>query len=1056
MKILKYVFFSSKIPPFLFLIFACSMSIATFLEKIYSTDVAHVFIYNSLWFEVLMFCILLSLIGNIWKYKLWNFKKIPIFIFHISFIFIFIGGFFSRYYNSEGILSIREGFASRKIISQKSYVKLEIKHNNFKKNYNVPYILTQFHDRFEKKFLFQSHPIKIKIIKYIPYAKEFLSRIKPINQFIRIVSTNNSGERIELFIKSGEKKNINGVDCSFNHEIPFGINIFEKNNKLYIKSSFDGKCFNMINQKHFHILKKNVNSILELKKLYQIYNKNHSIIHLVLPEGIIKGEITYIEDKKKQDGNENTLSAITTLVSFKKQNRLITFLGGKNFVKMSTPLYIDNHQISIGYGSIELDLPFYLKLNKFYIKNYPGSNLPSFFRSYITLIDKNKKRNYSIYMNNILKYKGYRFFQSGYDPDQKGTHLFVNNDYLGTFFSYTGYIFMFFGMLFTLFWKGTRFSLLKKKLKKITYKKHIFFFIIFMMHNQLYSNNPHQLENNIDLNDLSDVIHIPKKHSEDFGKLLVQDYKGRIKPINTLAIDLLRKIYKKDSIGDIDANQWFISIHQDNIFWTKIPFIKVDKKGRNKLSEKIKMNKHYYVSMIDLYQIDPVTLKLKFILEEDYKKAFSKDPIQRNEYDKTIINLIERIGIIHEIFQGKYIRIFPIPYDKNHTWSSWIVLDSNHLNLDGFSMFNHYLQSLSDSYNAKNWKIADHEIDKIRTYQKKYAKYILPVDKKISLEIFYNKFNILYYLSFLYVIIGSIILILSFVNIFLDKKYLLNFSKFLVFILCIFFIFQSVSLIIRWYISGHAPWTNGYESSVFISWVTIIIGLFFYKNQFVTGISSIISSLLLMIAHGSSMDPEITNLIPVLKSNWLIIHVSTITMSYAFFFIGSYLGFLVLILCIVKKIFPLFYKKIQIYIEKLTIINEMCLTVGLFLLTIGTFLGSIWANNSWGRYWSWDPKETWALISIMIYAFVLHVRLIPYINKNILYFNSLSVFSISSIIMTYFGVNYYLSGLHSYAKGDPILISNWIYYILILLSIITILAFYFEKQEKNIKHHILK
>ncbi|WP_185862169.1 cytochrome c biogenesis protein [Blattabacterium cuenoti] len=1047
-KILLYIL-SPKITSFLFLLLALAMAIATFIEQKYSTDVAKIFIYESTWFEIIMLLMIINLIGNICKYKLWNHNKFPLFIFHLSFVFIFIGGILSRYYSFEGMISIREGEINRKIISLKNYIKLKVNQGNYTKFYHDPYILSSYHKKYKEKIYFKNNPLIIKILDYIPCAKVILSKKKPEEKIIKIISKNKKGI-IENFIKNGFYTKINGIVFSLNKKIPFGIQILEKKNKLYIKSSFTIKCINLINNKTSFLLKNTFN-LLNFKILYKI-QINNKIMQWIIPEGIVKGKLEYVESCDQEEKN-NLLSAITAEIYFKKKYKLITFLGGKNSTEMSDPLLFNDCRISIGYGSIFCNLPFFLRLNKFQVKNYPGSEFPSSFMSNITLIDhiNKKKKNYLIYMNNVLNYKGFRFFQSGYDPDEKGTHFSVNNDYLGTYFSYIGYIFMSIGMFFTLFWKGTRFSYLKKKLKYLYSKSYLFLFLILMIGSNSFAFSK---ITKIPLENVSDAIHIPKKHGDQFGRLLVQDDRGRIKPINTIAIELLRKIHKKNYIENLDANQWFISIHQDNIFWTKIPFIKVDKKGGDNFLNKVKANSEYYVSLIDLYSIDSKTGKLKFLLQEDYEKTFSKNPMKRNKYDKAVLSLSERVGILHNIFQGKYIRIFPIPNDVNNTWSSWIISDSNRLNPEGFSMFNNYLKSLLFSQNEKNWRIADNEIKKIRLYQLKYAKSILPSENKISIEIIYNKLNIFYILSFIYAFFGIIIIINFFLIMIFQKKYMYFFSKIFFFILFFLFIINFIGLISRWYISGHAPWTNGYESSIFISWILVGIGFLFYKNKFISGITALVASILLIIAHGNIMDPEINNLVPVLKSHWLIIHVAIITSSYGFFFTGAFLGFFVLILYILKAYLHYYSKRIQINIEKFTLINEMCLIIGLFLLTIGTFLGSVWANNSWGRYWSWDPKETWALISIMVYAFVLHIRLVPCM-KSIFTFNFLSILSISSILMTYFGVNYYLSGLHSYAKGDPVTIPFWIYYSLLILLVVTSFSFYSTKFN-NIKKKIDK
>ncbi|WP_185850413.1 cytochrome c biogenesis protein CcsA [Blattabacterium cuenoti] len=1048
---LKKIIFSTKTTSLLFLLLIFSMALATFLEQKYSTDVAKIFIYESTWFEIIISIIIINLIGNIWKYKLWNKKKFPIFIFHLSFIIIFIGGILSRYYSYEGIVSIREGETVNKILSKKNYIKLKINQGNHIQNYYEPYTFSTFHDDYKGQFIFKKNPIKIKFINYIPCAKIIISREKKEEKIVKIVLATQRNGRIEDFIRDGEEKMINGLYFSLNKKNPLGIQIFDIGKKVYIKSFFPVKSINMITGKNSY-LSINKPHLLNIRELYQIEVSHNKKINIVIPDGIIKGKLKYVPCDKNETEEKNTfLSAFTVKIFFHNQSKLVTFLGGNNTIHMSNPImFNDNCNISIGYGSIFFPLSFSLKLNKFKLENYPGSSFPSLFMSNITILDKEKSYKYLVYMNKILDYKGYRFFQSGYDPDGKGSHFSVNNDYLGMYFSYFGYILMSIGMSISLFWKGTRFSFLKERLKKYIYSKKNFFIIFFLMGINYSFSQIHE-SRKIPLNSIYDVIHIPKKHGDNFGRLLVQDDKGRIKAINTLAIELLRKVHKKNSIANLDANQWFISIHQDNLFWTKIPFIKADSKGGLNFLKKINANRENYVSMMDLYSFDPKSKKIKFILQEDYETAFSKNPMHRNEYDKSVLLLSERIGIIHEIFQGKYLRIFPIPNDVHHTWSSWIILNpksNKKLNPYGLSMFNDYLKSLFRAQNEKDWRIADQEIEKIRLYQIKYAKSILPTDRKISVEIIYNKANIFYILSFLYPILGLIIILNSFLSIFFKNIYISIICKISIIFVSVLFFFQLLGLISRYYISGHAPWSNGYESAIFISWCLICIGFLFYKNQFVLGITSLISSILLMIAHGSMMDPEITNLVPVLKSNWLIIHVATITSSYGFFFTGSFLGFLVFILYILNGFCPSYKNIIKTHIEQLTIINEICLIIGIFLLTIGTFLGAVWANNSWGRYWSWDPKETWALISIMVYAFILHMRLIPSF-RGTYSFNFFSILSVSSIIMTYFGVNYYLSGLHSYAKGDPVSIPYWIYYSIFIFIIVSFLAYY-SRNKNNI------
>ena len=207
--------------------------------------------------------------------------------------------------------------------------------------------------------------------------------------------------------------------------------------------------------------------------------------------------------------------------------------------------------------------------------------------------------------------------------------------------------------------------------------------------------------------------------------------------------------------------------------------------------------------------------------------------------------------------------------------------------------------------------------------------------------------------------------------------------------------------------------------------------------------TTVLTSIILMVAHLSWMDPEVTNLVPVLKSYWLTIHVSIITASYGFLALSMLLGFLNLLLMIFRR--KSNTRLFAIRINELTAINERAVMVGLYMLTIGTFLGGVWANESWGRYWGWDPKETWALVSVLVFAFVSHMKYMPGMKSRFSY-NFATLISYFSILMTYFGVNYYLSGLHSYAKGDPVPVPTFVYYTVAVIFILSLWAYIRERQ----------
>ncbi|MGM0504629.1 MAG: cytochrome c biogenesis protein, partial [Bacteroidota bacterium] len=215
------------------------------------------------------------------------------------------------------------------------------------------------------------------------------------------------------------------------------------------------------------------------------------------------------------------------------------------------------------------------------------------------------------------------------------------------------------------------------------------------------------------------------------------------------------------------------------------------------------------------------------------------------------------------------------------------------------------------------------------------------------------------------------------------------------------------------------------------------------RSLFVLAATAVLGGFTLLVAHLSFMDPEITNLVPVLQSYWLTLHVSIITSSYGFLGLGAIIGIIVLILYVLLS--HQNKKEILATIEELTVINYKSLTIGLYLLTIGTFLGAIWANESWGRYWGWDPKETWSLITIIVYSFIIHSKNIVGL-RGFFAFNTMTLFGFSSVLMTYFGVNYYLSGLHSYAGGDPVPVPTFVYISVFMVIILTAFAFYRQRK----------
>ena len=699
----------------------------------------------------------------------------------------------------------------------------------------------------------------------------------------------------------------------------------------------------------------------------------------------------------------------------------------------------ETNNIIISEG-VSITLPFKLKLSDFVLDRYPGSMSPSSYASEVILF--NHKENitipYRIYMNHILKYKGYRFYQSSYDNDEKGTILSVNHDGPGIFVTYTGYFLLSLGMFFSLFNKKSRlYTLSNTKVKKTTssvFKNSIpvLMLLFFMAGNFTYGQDINIGENQL----------ISKNHANMFASLLIQDKGGRIKPINTFTSDILRKLTGKENNYGLDPNQIYLGMLSNPYFWQGVPLIKISN-PEILIVLGISGNIAAYSDFFD--ESKGGIYKLTLYIDAAYKKK----PAEKTRFDKDIISVDERVNILYMIYSNHFLKIFPGTKNENFKWFTPKEAFAYVPSQDSVfvkNIFGLYLQSLHSP--VPNDFIGDKDdlLKAIKKYQKQVAGSLYPGKVKISLEILYYKLDLFKRLFPLYLFLGLLLLIIMVLKILYVNLKTGLITKVIVGLLILCFTGHASGLALRWYISGHAPWSNGFESMIYIAWVTMLAGFIFSrKTPIILSGTSVLAALALFVAHLSWMNPEITNLVPVLKSYWLTFHVSLITASYGFLALAAILGLLNLILYLLQT--EKTHTTIKNKISELTGITEQTMIVGVYLLTIGTLLGAIWANESWGRYWGWDPKETWTLISIIVYTFILHMRFVPGLKKTFT-FNLASLLGFSSILMTYFGVNYYLSGLHSYAGGDPVPIPNLIYYLIAIIFSLAVLAYYNQQKYK--------
>ncbi|MFC7773437.1 cytochrome c biogenesis protein CcsA [Flavobacterium sp. GCM10027622] len=1037
-KIFSFLF-STRLMAVLFIVFAAAMAAGTFIEDAYNTDTARIIIYNSWWFEAIMFFFMLNFLGNIKRYQLFKKEKWATLILHLSFILILVGAFVTRYISYEGMMPIREGATENQVFSDKTYLTLYVdgQHQGEMKRKTIEKQLLlsgAVDNHFVDKYQFSEIPFQVELVDFIMGAKE---TIKPDDKgilFLKMVEAG-GGERHEHYLKEGEVQSIHNILFALNKYTQGAVNITINEKESSIETPFDGNFMRMADQMKGNVVK-NTKADLMYRSLYNVGGSQ-----FVFPEAAIKGVKEYKSNGNYKD--QETDDALVFKISNQGKEKIITLLGSKGKVSEPQAFTLGDLEYTVFFGSKVYDLPFKIKLNKFIASKYPGTEKSySAFESQVTILDE-KPFDARIYMNHILDHKGYRFFQAGFDPDEKGTKLSVNHDFWGTTITYIGYFLLYFGMMAILFAKHTRFDDLKQKLEKVKAKKANLLSIIIMMCSLsgFSQNHAHKIPTEQQIDSILKRYTVPVNEAEKFGRLIIQDEGGRMKPLNTFSSELLRKVSKKDTYKDMNSDQVFLSITQFPQVWYEIPiiFVQKDNDSIHKLLGIEKKTK--YAKLIDFFD-EKGNYKLSRQIDKAYKAAVP------NQFEKDFIEADKKVNLLYSAISGQILKIFPIPNDKNNKWVSFLEINQpTGTSLDTIkNVLPFYLNSLDKASVSKDYKLANSLVTGIEKYQKKYGAKVRPSDKQIDLEIKYNKYDIFKKLYKWYLLAGLLMFVFVIINIFNKKKWVNISVKFFHVVLGLLFVLHTLGLIARWYISGHAPWSNAYESMIYVGWSIMFFGLAFGRKSALTVASTaFVATMILWVANLSWMDPQIGNLQPVLNSYWLMIHVAVIVGSYGPFALGAILGLVSLGLMLFTN--EKNKKVMDLNIKEITYINEMALTVGLVMLTIGNFLGGQWANESWGRYWGWDPKETWALISIMVYAFVIHMRFVPALRGKFIY-NFLSVLAFASVLMTYFGVNFHLSGLHSYASGEKQNVIIYLYVLIGFLAYSGLVYFRYRKFKK--------
>lgn len=1055
----------------LFLLFALFCALATFIESAYGTSTAWAIVYDTFWFEYIQLLLGINLLCGMFRYKMFGLKKLPLMIFHISFLFILVGSAMTRYTGFEGILPIREHTQNSLIESSKTSLRISaIKDGERYSAVNDRYIGNlPFANSFKLKLNLGDDQAVLKYKDLILNAHYTYKENNNSDPLLVLMLSQKGSQGVDVKFEKGEVKNIQGVNFAFmndNVKAPF-VKIDEN---LTLSSSENLHFLSMLDGQNLD-LKIGEKANAKERRLYEIND-----ISFVVKVASLHAQEALEGSNRPQDesfwlwfksawlevGRTMLISTFgepqnwknSLLLHFKdfalsNENKNLE-LTGSNALKLelsykneskefyifeyNKPIMIElaGQKFFISWALSYEQLPFDIYLRDFVLDRYPGSMSPASYASEITVKNNNENFDYRIFMNNVLDYDGYRFYQSSYDQDEKGTVLSVNKD-PGKIPTYIGYFLLCLGMFMNFLNPHSRFRTLARLINKDTLKHTsviIFILLLSFGSEKTFAQ---------DLNSTLPMVNT--NHAKALATLIVQkSADGRMVPFDTLSREILEKIHQSDSYKGQNSNAVMLSMLVDVNKWQMEPFILMPQNQavRDTIANILEIPSAKYISYKDFFDENN-----RYKLQKYVENANRKNPNARGIFDKEIIKLDERANVVNLVFSGELFKFIPVQNNPNNVWlapfSAVTTLkgDEGHIVL---ALIQNYFSAVENAFKDGNWTRADEGLKFIKEYQEKIGYKVMPSKTKVEMEIFSNKAEIFVKLAPVYLIAGFLLLILVFSKMVVPNLKISFIFKVVYVLNVLAFVIHTVGLGLRAYLSGHAPWSNGYESMVYIAWALSLSGIFFSrKSPIALSLTSILSGVVLMVAHLSEMNPQITNLVPVLNSYWLSIHVSVITASYGFLGLCALLGiFTLLLMCFLKKDGK-YNLNILRNITEATRINEMAMIFGLCLLTVGNFLGAIWANESWGRYWSWDSKETWALVSILVYAAILHLRMIPkYCNQFV--FALWSMFAYWVIIMTYFGVNYFLTGLHSYAAGEAAQIPDYVYWGFALMVVLALFA----------------
>lgn len=640
---------------------------------------------------------------------------------------------------------------------------------------------------------------------------------------------------------------------------------------------------------------------------------------------------------------------------------------------------------------VERKLPFELRLESFDVKYHDGTRAEADYVSRFTITDGGATQRAEVSMNNVWKYRSVRFYQSSYDPDMRGSILALNSDPWGIPVTYAGYALLFLSLVWLLVDpKGAFRRLFKSDMMR---RGVLSVMAVCAMSQAAGAANT-----------------LPRETADRLGRLNIL-YNDRVCPLQTFAVDFTKKLCGSARYGDYTPEQVLAGFIFYGDEWSAEPIIRVKNgplRDALQLPGRCSVNT-FFNQVMGGYILGPY-------LNEYYHG-------HNDKFHKQVADIDDRLMMVMELRRGTLLRVFPFTSGGKTTWYSPTenitdtLVDEAHRKYmqNVFSLI--YGEVLAGSYGN-----VDKILDKMLKYQQLNGGSSLPSAAQVKAERLYNAIPFATILFMVNLTLGVVLLIIGLIRLIRpvktdkpdrpDKALLRAVPVVGGALLGLSLLALTACIALRWIVGGRVPMANGYETMLLMAWFVMVLALVAARRfRIALPFGFLMSGFFLLVSHINQMDPQITHIMPVLSSPLLSVHVSVIMMSFALLSLTFICGLTAIILRLVRGRNAV---ELDGQLDSLALLSRLLLYPALALLGVGIFVGAIWANVSWGAYWSWDAKEVWGLITLMVYAVAAHAASVPFLRRSMGYHIFMTL-AFLTIVMTYFGVNYFLGGMHSYA-----------------------------------------